>query len=146
MYPFFRSLLVGVSALLLSTGLAFASDVAVSNPKVRLMPGDIPSAGYFKLHNGTNETIKLVGARSDAFGMVHMHMSMKKDGMAHMKAVPEIDVAAGEDFEFAPSGYHLMLMKRSAPLKVGDDVVITLEFEGRDPMPVSFKVVSPAAM
>ncbi|WP_111496536.1 copper chaperone PCu(A)C [Marinobacter bohaiensis] len=141
-----NALLMGATAFVLSTGMAFAGDVEVSDARVRLLPGDIPGAGYFHLHNGSDETIKLVGAHSDAYGKVEIHQSMEKDGMMHMHAVPAIEIKAGESFELAPSGYHLMLMQRSVPLELGDDVEVTLEFEGHDPLPVTFDVVSPADM
>lgn len=141
-----RSLVAGASAFVFSTGFAFAEDIEVSDARLRLLPGDVPGAGYFKLHNGSNETITLVGASSNLYERVELHMSMEKDGMAHMHSVPKIDVAAGKDFEFAPSGYHLMLMKRKEPLEVGDEAVVTLEFEGRDALPVTFEVVSPTDM
>lgn len=146
MFKLASSIVFGAATFVLSTSFAFGADVEVSEARVRLMPGDVPSAGYFSLHNGSDETITLVGANSDAFGHVELHMSMEKDGMAHMHAVPKIEVAAGENFEFAPSGYHLMLMKRSAPLEVGGETVINLEFEDRGAVPVNFEVVSPSAM
>lgn len=141
------SLVVGISVFVFSSGLAFADGkIEVTDARLRLLPGDVPAAGYFKLHNGTDEAIKLVGAHTGAYKKVMMHMSMEKDGMAEMHAVPEIDVAAGEDFEFAPSGYHLMFMKRSALLQYGDKVTVMLKVEGQRDVPVNFKVVSPADM
>jgi copper(I)-binding protein len=47
--------------------------------------------------------------------------------------------------QFAPGGYHLMLMKRQQPLAVGDEVDITLEFEDGRRLPVTFRAVSPAS-
>lgn len=147
MRTFFGTIFLGTLVFVLSFVPAFGdSNVKASDARLRLMPGDLPCAGYLVLHNGGVDLVKLVGAHSDAFKKVEMHMSMNKDGMAHMKAVPTIEIAAGEDFEFAPSGYHLMLMKRSAPLNVGDAVVITLELDGGGSLPVTFDVVSPAAM
>ncbi|WP_111494156.1 copper chaperone PCu(A)C [Marinobacter bohaiensis] len=146
MHRLSRTLLAGATAFALLSPLAHAGDIDVSDARVRLLPGDVPSAGYFSLHNGSDRTVTLVGASSDAFGQVMMHKSMEKDGMAHMHAVPSLEVAAGEDIDFAPSGYHLMLMKRSAPLAIGEQVTITLEFEQHPAMPVTFEAVSPADM
>ncbi|WP_242674485.1 copper chaperone PCu(A)C [Marinobacter halodurans] len=141
------SVVMGLSAFVLSAGLAFAEGkVDVSDARLRLLPGDVPAAGYFRLHNGTDEAIKLIGAHTGAYRKVMMHLSMEKDGMAEMHAVPEVDIAPGEDFEFAPSGYHLMFMKRSALLQYGDKVTVILKFADRKDVPVNFKVVSPAAM
>lgn len=147
MRRFLTSVAVGTLALVLLSGLAHAdSAVTVSDARLRLMPGDLPGAGYLTVHNGSDQAITLVGARCKAYKKVMMHMSMTKDGMSSMRPVPSVKIGPGEDFEFAPSGYHLMLMHRSAPLKVGDTVTVTLELEGQDNLPVVFNVVSPAAM
>lgn len=147
MRTFVGSIVMGTLAFVLSSGLALAdSQLHTSDARVRLMPGDLPNAGYFVLHNGTGATLTLVGAHSDAYDSVEMHKSMEMNGMAKMKPVPAIEVAAGGELTFAPSGYHLMLMQRVAPLKVGDTVVITLELDSGESLPVTFDVVSPSAM
>lgn len=140
---------IGISTLVfvLLSGVAHADrKIEVSDARLRLMPGDLPGAGYFRLHNGGSDAIRLIGAHGDAYKKIMMHKSVNNNGMASMKAVSVIKVAAGQDVEFAPSGYHLMLMHRTAPMKVGDTVVITLDFEGGHGLPVVFDVVSPAAM
>ena len=72
--------------------------------------------------------------------MVMMHMSMHKNGEASMMMVDKIDVAPGKTVQFAPGGYHLMLMHRKKDLKVGDKVLINLEFSDGQKMDVQFKV------
>jgi copper(I)-binding protein len=136
----------GLLALLLTGGMAQAQDLSLKDARLSLLPGDMPGAGYFSLHNGSPENVTLVGAQSDAFKNTEIHMSMEKDGMASMHAVPEIDIAAGERFEFAPKGYHLMFMHRVAPLEVGDDIEVVLRFADGQQLPAIFEVVSPAAM
>ena len=46
-----------------------------------------------------------------------------------MRQVQAVDVPAGGDVTFEPSGYHVMLMDLKAPLKEGDLLPITLVFE-----------------
>ncbi len=147
MRRFLASVTVGALALGLLSGLAHAdSAVTVSDARLRLMPGDLPGAGYLRIHNGRDTTITLVAAHCKAYSKVTMHKSVTKNGMANMEAIQSIAIGPGQDFEFAPGGYHLMLMQRSAPLKVGDTVTIILELAGGDSEPVVFNVVSPAAM
>ncbi|RAR62941.1 hypothetical protein BCL93_103174 [Onishia taeanensis] len=136
----------GLLALLLTGGMAHAQELSLQDARLSLLPGDMPGAGYFSLQNDSAEDVTLVGAQTDAFKNTEIHMSMEKDGMASMQAVPAIDIAAGKSFEFAPKGYHLMFMNRVAPLEVGDDVEVVLLFADGQQLPATFEVVSPVTM
>ncbi|MDT8893822.1 copper chaperone PCu(A)C [Halomonas sp. I1] len=137
----------GLAACLLAFPLAASADgLDVTDARMRVLPGDTPAAGYFRLGNTSDNTVVLVGARSDAFGRVELHRSMNKDGMASMAPVSRLEVAPGEELTFAPQGYHLMLMAPVGTLSVGDEVGITLEFEQREPLVVDFEAVPPTAM
>lgn len=140
-----HTLFGGLSALLLAAGSASAADLNVTDARLRLLPGDLPGAGYFSLHNASDSAITLVGASSEAFGQVMMHVSTVADGMAKMHKVDEVDIAPGEDFTFAPKGHHLMFMQHNEALAVGDSVNVTLTFKAHNPLPVTFDVIAPAA-
>lgn len=86
-------------------------------------------AGYFVLENKGDLDRRLIGASSVAFGMVHMHRTLERDGVAAMEAVDFVTVPSLDRIEFAPGGYHLMLMHPGKALQVGDEVPVTLEFE-----------------
>ena len=137
----FRLWFIGlVLALGASTAIAGTSGVEVTNSRIRLLPGDLPLAGYFDVHNTGKQAVSLTGASSADFGMVMMHKSMHKNGEASMMMVDKIDVAPGKTVQFAPGGYHLMLMHRKKDLKVGDNVLINLDFSNGQKMDVQFKV------
>jgi copper(I)-binding protein len=129
-----------ILALGTSVAMAGASTVDVSNARIRLLPGDLPLAGYFDMHNSGKKAISLTSASSPAFGMVMIHKSMHKNGEAMMMMVKKIEVAPGKTVSFAPGGYHLMLMHRKKDLKVGDKVMIELVFSNGHKMDVQFKV------
>lgn len=141
-----RGIMAGMLALLFSSTAVHAQDLEVADARLRLLPGDLPAAGYFTLHNAGDETVTLTGAESSAFAMAHMHLSSEKDGMSQMDSVDQLEVGADETLEFAPGGYHLMFMNRQQPLEVGDEVEVTLQFDGQAPQPVTFEVVTPASM
>ncbi|MDN6180487.1 MAG: copper chaperone PCu(A)C [Halomonas subglaciescola] len=145
MFRLKRTLSWSFTALLLSAGGAVAADLSVTDARLRLLPGDLPGAGYFTLHNGGDSAITLTGADSEAFDNVMMHVSVKEDGMAQMHEVDEVDIAPGKAFTFAPKGHHLMFMQRTKALAVGDSVDVTLAFKAHDPLPATFDVVSPVA-
>lgn len=140
-----RRLAVGLLLLVLSCS-AMAAGVEVDDARLRLLPGDLPAAGYFSLNNSRGGPIALVGAESPAFEQVSIHRSMEKEGMTSMVPVPRLNLASGESVEFAPGGYHLMLMKRRSPTAIGDEVSVTLLFEDGLRLPVIFQAVSPASL
>jgi periplasmic copper chaperone A len=128
-------------AALLTWSVTFAApSVSVTNARIRLLPGDLPLAGYFDLVNQGKEPLTFIGASSPAFKMVHMHLSMEHAGKSTMIKLEAIELNPGETLNFSPGGYHLMLMERVRPLHVGDKVPMTLQFSGQQSLPVMFEV------
>lgn len=138
-------ILFGGLLLLILSAVAEAAELEVKDARLRLLPGDLPAGGYFSLRNVGSQSVVLVGAESAAYEQVMMHRSTEKDGMASMEQVLQLELAPGETVNFAPGGYHLMLMKRLGPLAIGEKVDLTLLFADGFRLPVTFQVVSPAA-
>lgn len=135
----------GLLLLALSAG-AMATELSVTNARLRLLPGDLPAAGYFSLSNQGKKPAVLVGAESPAFERAMVHKSTQENGIAGMKPVPRLELQPGETVEFAPGGYHLMLMQRKKPLAVGDKVRATLLFQDGRRLPMVFVAVAPASL
>ncbi|BAO45550.1 copper chaperone PCu(A)C [Thiolapillus brandeum] len=107
-----------------------ADDMEVTAPWAReVPPGLTTSAGFLTLHNKGNKEHKLVAAESPATGMVELHTHINDNGVMRMRPVENIPVAPGGTTKLQPGGYHLMLMMLKKPLKSGDKMPITLEFE-----------------
>jgi periplasmic copper chaperone A len=136
-----RSILAtALAALLGCFAVMAAAPVTITHARIRLLPGDLPLAGYFDLTNGTDRPLVLTGASSPAFQMVHMHHSMESGGMSTMAPAERIEVKPGATVQFAPGGYHLMLMHRLKPLQVGQEVPLRLEFASGDSVQAMFVV------
>ncbi|NBB92645.1 MAG: copper chaperone PCu(A)C [Gammaproteobacteria bacterium] len=121
-----------------------AEPLEIDNPRIRLVPGGAPMAGYFTIANHTDSPIRLVSAASEAFGHVMIHRTIVSGGDARMEHQDSgVLVAAGETVAFAPKGLHLMLMGARRELQVGEDVEVVLGFEGIEPAEhsVTFTVV-----
>lgn len=140
-----RSLAAVAAAVLLlavaPAALAVKPAAELSDARIRLLPGDLPLAGYFHLRNTSDETLELLGAESPAFGSVMMHRSVERNGTAKMLPVDRVAVKPGGEVDFAPGGYHLMMMKRKHSLKVGDTVPVTLRFDRGIEVQEAFRVV-----
>lgn len=94
------------------------------------------SAVYFTvLGSGTPDAI--VGSRVDPSIAVaaEVHETKIVNGVAQMAPVPRVAVPAGGRVDFAPGGYHLMLVGLKRELKVGDRVTVTLDFEKAGSVP-----------
>lgn len=130
-------LLIGTS------GAVSAAELEVDEARIRLLPGDLPAAGYFTLANTSEVDMTLIGANSPAFDNVTMHRTVNQDGVTSMQPLAQLELAARKQIEFAPGGYHLMLMERTRPLAIGDDVKVTLLFANRPEQSVMFRAVSP---
>lgn len=84
-------------------------------------------AAYFELQNNTDKAVKVVDAYSPAFGMVMLHETVFEDGMAKMKHIDAIDLAANESVLFKPKGKHVMLMQPQRDLSSMEGVYLVLE-------------------
>ena len=87
------------------------------------------TAAYFTIANGTTTNDALLIVSTPAAGMAQIHETTMSSGMMGMHEVPRVDVPAGGTVQFAPGGYHVMLMSLTAPLDAGATVELNLVFE-----------------
>lgn len=86
---------------------ALAAEQHVKDQRIRLLPGELPAAGYFTATNTGSRLLVLVGAENPAVETVMMHKSTQKDGTASMAHIEELRLAPGESVEFSPGGVSL---------------------------------------
>ncbi len=141
------AMLVLFAASLLPVGsvrAAQADHVATTHAWIRLLPGDLPAAGYVTLQNNDSNVATLIAARSKTYASVMLHQSTQEtDGMSSMVMVEHLTIPAHGAISLAPASYHLMLQQAAYPLKIGDNVEITLDFADGSQLPVRF-LVQPA--
>ena len=91
-------------------------------------PGASVGAVYVTVENRGTKTDRLLGATSPAAQSAMLHWSVEENGVATMRhAAPEIP--PGETLEMRPGAVHIMLMGLNAPLKEGETIDVTLDFE-----------------
>ena len=134
-----RKLLIAVALMSIVAPL-YAANLVVSNAWVRLLPGDLPLAGYVHVMNNSTHEVTLVSASSPDFATVQFHQSMNHAGMEEMMHLAKVSIPAGKSLDFAPGGYHLMLMGRKQPLAVGQHVALTLHFADGSKQTIQFVV------
>ncbi|MGE0819552.1 MAG: copper chaperone PCu(A)C [Candidatus Nanopelagicales bacterium] len=88
------------------------------------------TAAFLTLTNSTGTDVTLVQASTPAAGMVELHEMAMVDGQMVMQPKKGgILVKAGGTAVLEPGGDHIMLMELAGPVKVGDDVALTLTFD-----------------
>jgi copper(I)-binding protein len=117
-------------------------DLTVTSPWTRATPGGAKIAGgYLKITNNGAAADRFVGAKSDATGHIEIHEMSMSDGVMKMRPMPDgLQIKPGETVELKSGGYHLMFMDLKQPLKQGDTLKATLQFEKAGPLDVNFNV------
>lgn len=105
------------------------------------------SAAYMMLTNYTNQDVSLVGASSDVAAAVEVHLSsMSEDGTMKMEKQDAVVIPAGKALELKPGSYHIMFIGLMDDLMVGDEVTLTLHFDGYDDVILTVPVQDAADM
>ena len=117
-------------SLLASSFVLNAADVEISNIYAKATPPNAQnSAMFFDIKNNTDKVIKLIGASSPASKTSELHTHQHVDGMMKMVQVENIEVPAMGETHLKPGGLHVMLMGINAPIKEGDKLEATFEFD-----------------
>jgi copper(I)-binding protein len=124
-----------------------AGDLVISQAWSRATPSGAKVGGsYLTIENKGTAPDRLIGASSDASGSIQVHEMSMTNGTMKMRPVDGgLTIDPGKTVKLAPGGYHLMMMDLKNPLKQGDKLAITLEFEKAGKVPVSFDVMGVGA-
>jgi hypothetical protein len=117
-----------------------AQDVKIEAAWVRWLPAGVPLGGYATITNLADQPIVLTSASSIAFHEVSIHQSVRAGGSVQMSPVDRITIAPHATLDFEASGYHLMLMRATAPLDSAKEIAVVLRFADGSSVSVSFQV------
>ena len=82
-----------------------------------------------QLMNHDTRQATIVSISSDAFEKVEIHKTMNNDGVMSMHPVKSLVLQPNGMATLKPGGMHLMLMKPTRSLKIGDEVEVKLQFD-----------------
>ena len=118
--------------------------VMVRNGSVRgLPPGTMNTAAYMTLVNESDEALVLTGASTPASNSAMLHKTVRREGgVMAMEHVMSATLPARGQLKLESGGLHLMLMGLKQPLREGNNVKVTLQFEGGFSMTVDLPVIS----
>ena len=143
-----KKALVALSALTLVsatlTGCATASGSVDGHDELHFSDGwvrvseysdhvDGMTGAFATIENHTDHDVTLVGGTAEIANMVEVHEVVMIDKEMKMQAKEGgILIKAGESVTLEPGGLHVMLMGLKKPILEGDEVTLTLDFEGYD--------------
>ncbi|MGA8899020.1 copper chaperone PCu(A)C [Bradyrhizobium sp.] len=108
-----------------------AGDLVITQAWSRATPGGAKiGGGYLTIENNGKTADRLEGGTADIAGKIEVHEMSMDNGVMKMRPVERgLTIDPGKTVKLAPSGIHLMIMDLKAPLKQGEKVPVTLNFE-----------------
>jgi copper(I)-binding protein len=119
-------------------------DLRIENAWSRATPGGAKiGGGYLTIINNGSAADRLIAATTSAAAKVEIHEMSMQGNVMHMQPVKSgVVIEPHKSVSLQPGGYHLMLMNLKMPLKQGDKVPVTLEFEKAGKVDVTLDVQS----
>jgi copper(I)-binding protein len=119
-----------------------AGDLVITQAWSRATPGGAKiGGGYLAIENKGSAPDRLIGGSADVAGKVEVHEMAMNNGVMTMRPLDKgLTIEPGKTVKLAPGGYHLMLMDLKSPLKQGDKLPLTLEFEKAGKVKLSLDV------
>jgi len=119
-----------------------AGDLVITQAWSRATPGGAKIAGgYLTIQNKGSAADRLIGGSADVADKVQVHEMATTNGVMTMRPLDKgLPIEPGKTVRLAPGGHHLMLLDLKSPLKQGDKVPVTLEFEKAGKVKLTFDV------
>jgi copper(I)-binding protein len=119
-----------------------AGDLVITQAWSRATPGGAKVAGgYLTIENKGSTSDRLIGGSGDVTDRIEVHEMTTSNGVMTMRALDNgLVIEPGKTVKLAPGGYHLMMFDLKSPLKQGDKLPVTLEFERAGKVKLSFEV------
>ena len=103
--------------------------LVIGHPWSRPTPAGRPiGVAYLSITNNGSADDTLIAASTPLAASVQMHQTTLSEGVAQMRPLPELVIAAGKTVKIEPGGIHLMLVDLKGALVGGTTVPLTLEF------------------
>lgn len=124
-----------------------ANAMVVEHAWARATPaGAKTGAVYMTLINNGAVPDRLLGATTVAADKVQIHKVNEENGVSSMQELHTMDIAAGATVTFRPGDIHAMLVGLKQPLKDGQTISLTLDFEKAGKVSVAASVAKVGAM
>lgn len=121
--------------------------VLIEQPWARATPGGAKTgAAYMTLINNGTSADRLIGASTPVADSVQFHKETQDDGVSRMRQMSTVDLAPGAKIVFKPGEMHMMIVGLKQPLKEGQSLSLTLQFEKAGSIEVTAPIEKIGAM
>jgi periplasmic copper chaperone A len=128
----FTRRIIAMTAIVFAAGMGCTTD---KGPALNVQawaratpPAATVGGAYLTIRNsGPND--RLVRVRSPLSESAEIHQTSMADGQMQMRQIDALDIPANGEIKLEPGGMHLMLIGLKQPLKEGEVIPLTLEFE-----------------
>ncbi len=136
------ALLAGLSVAPARADEVKAGDLVITQAWSRATPGGATiGGGYLTIENRGSTPDRLIGGSADVAGKVEVHEMTMNNGVMTMRPLEKgLTIEPGKTVKLAPGGYHLMMFDLKSPLKQGEQLPVTLEFEKAGKVKLSLDV------
>jgi periplasmic copper chaperone A len=117
-------------------------NLVISQAWSRATPGGAKvGGGYLTISNEGSTADRLIGGSADVAAKVQVHEMSMNNGVMTMRPVDQgLVIEPGKTVKLSPGGFHLMLLDLKGPLKQGEKLPVTLEFEKAGKVSVTFDI------
>jgi copper(I)-binding protein len=142
------TLLAVVAAGSLRAAEVKIGDLVITQAWSRATPGGAKvGGGYLTITNQGSTADRLIGGSADVSAKVQVHEMAMNSGVMTMRPLDQgLVIEPGKTVKLAPGGIHLMLLDLKGPLKQGEKLPVTLEFERAGKVSVTLDVEGIGAM
>ena len=108
--------------------------IEISNARINPpLPGQTTGVAFLRLDNhGADD--RLIAVTSSVSGRIELHTHLNEDGVMKMRRVDGIALPRGKTVELEPGSFHIMIF--DTQMQLGDEPVLTLDFEKADDLTV----------
>jgi copper(I)-binding protein len=136
----------------LAAAIALASPVQAQTPAVKVesawarvtVPGQKGTGAFMTLTAA--QGLRLVGVQSPVAGISEIHEMKMEGDVMRMRAIPALELPAGQAVALRPGGYHLMLMDLKQALVKDSQIPVTLRFQDAQGKPSQVQLSLPVLL
>jgi periplasmic copper chaperone A len=135
-----RFFMLMLTTILLLGGCDAATGITVNDAWARPAAQDGNGAVYFLLQNHSSAADELIAVTSDVAEATELHESKMTGDVMQMQQVMSLPIQGKASIEFAPGGYHVMLIGLKQDLRLGDEFQIRLQFKTHEEITLTVPV------
>ena len=142
-----RVLICVLTGIFLLSACASGEGIEAHEAWVRTAVKGENGAVYLILHNHTPTDDSLIDISANVATTVELHLTeVDTNSVMRMSPLGEIEIIAGSEVEFKSGSYHIMLVGLKQDLNVGDEIIITFDFQNYQDVTLTVLVMDSAEM